>query len=238
MATNKKAVIERMMKGMAFIGGSLQGIDNTYTYKANDWTKNSDYRADLENTYNYVMMSQMKTANTGTPIQVPNYQPIAPEQVHSNYNPQYNINQHTYYQPIQQIETEDDMPDIDKYLGKKKKKTAAPISGNPVLDAVTNPKSPIVSKLEMLCAIMGEVYQAQMKTNALLAHLLADRGVKVDGELVDEDYEEEATEEEPNIQQAPAPAMTFEEEAEELAKMSAAMAAADDAALQSSAQEG
>lgn len=237
MASNKKAVIERMMKGMAFIGGSLQGIDNTYTYKANDWTKNSDYRADLENTYNYVMMSQMKTANTGTPIQVPNYQPIAPEQVHSNYNPQYNINQHTYYQPIQQVEIEDDMPDIDKYLGKKKKKTVAPVSGNPVLDAVTNPKSPIVSRLEMLCAIMGEVYQAQMKTNALLTLSLANQGVQVDDELIDEEAEDEVAEEVANIQQAPAPAMTFEEEAEELAKMSAAMAAADNASLQNAAQE-
>lgn len=233
MANDRKAAIEHLMKGMAFIGGSLKGIDNTYTYKANDWTKNPDYRSDIENTYNYVMNNQLKTANTGIPVQMSNYQPIAPEQVHSNYNPQYNINQHTYYQPIQQIETEDDMPDIDKYLGKKKKKTAAPISGNPVLDAVTNPKSPIVSKLEMLCAIMGEVYQAQMKTNALLTLSLANQGVQVDDELIDEEAEDEVA----NIQQAPAPAMTFEEEAEELAKMSAAMAAADNAALQSAAQE-
>lgn len=238
MASNKKAVIERMMKGMAFIGGSLQGIDNTYTYKANDWTKNSDYRADLENTYNYVMMSQMKTANTGTPIQVPNYQPITPEQVHSNYNPLYSNNQYTNYQPIQQVETEDDMPDIDKYLGKKKKKTVAPISGNPVLDAITNTKSPIISRLEMLCAIMGEVYQAQMKTNALLNFLLANQGVEVDDDLMDEEEEYEVADDAVSIQQTQAPAMTFEEEAEELAKMSAAMAAADNAALQSAAQEG
>lgn len=189
---SRLSAAEKMGAALAFVGGTLAGTDKRLfddsegsdtSYCAKD-----NYEEKVRQGINFIN----KKVNNELPInyvQVPQYQPVQYQQsVHQHDNQQY------YYQPIEN-QPENDMPDIDKYLGKKKKKPVVQQSGNPVLNAITDSKAPILQKLEMLCAIMGEVYQAQTKTNALLSLICANANIAVDDELIDEDAEDAVVQE-------------------------------------------
>lgn len=217
---NRQTAAQKMASALAFVGGTLAGTDQ----RLMDDSQGSDTSYYAKDNYQEKVRQGINLINRemiGTPqfMPVPQYQQQVPYQ---QPIPQYENQQ--YYQPIQN-QSENDMPDIDKYLGKKKKKPVVQQSGNPVLNAITDSKAPILQKLEMLCAIMGEIYQVQTKTNALLSLICANANIAVDDELIDEEAEDEVAEE---IAMQQEPMLSPEEEIARLDAMSREMQKIDE----------
>ena len=171
MKKQKSAAVQKMINALSFVGGTLAGTDQKIQLDSAGtdtfYTVKEDYKQRVREGVDYIN-NKMYYSYDSPEYNQNTYDSLYQQQ----HTVQYGYNQ--YYQPIQNIQQENDMPDIDKYLGKKKNKTIVQQSSNPVLFAITDSKSPILQKLEMLCAIMGEVYQAQEKTNDLLMKLLDD----------------------------------------------------------------
>lgn len=171
MDHNKRAkAYERIAKGISFIGASLANIDEDKTEAVNPNAEYVDYKEDyrtiVQNQINSIYRSNANIADNSMNF----IQPVPQQYNNTGYQPQ----QFIQYQPVQ-VEPNNysdfNTVDISKYIkSQKKDNNATTLGNNPIFTILTDEKkSPILTKLEIMCCLLGRLIDAVEANNELLS---------------------------------------------------------------------